>query len=270
MVLVAGMPSVFAKSVGLILLLSCKANPSLAESRSGATGMASKSAASANAASSVAPSASTATAPARAAPTPATLPQYPSVEKPLQDPCADPRAVLSVRKNHDRGGRIAVQQALVANPEFKVVPEMAHAPLELDLYETIYGTKNFARKYPGDPMFSEAVIARCADVSTCNRVVAAFHAAFPSESVDLVCGVPPKTTGGFSRVYELAAERLVVPGHEAPTLAFCARAHACLAHEGSAARPKPDCAGIQRQKLMSCTELPSCGSVTTCIAPELP
>ena len=270
MVLVGDMHSVFAKSVGLILLLGCKANPSLAKSRAAATGIASTSAASANAASGVAPSTSASTAPTRAALTPAMLPEYPSVEKPLQDPCADPRAVLSVRKNHDRSGRIAVQQALVANPEFRVVPERAHAPLELDFYETIYGTKNFARKYPGDPMFSQAVIARCADVSTCNRAAAAFHAAFPSESIELVCGVPPKTTGGFSRVYELAAERLVVPGDKAPTPAFCARAQACLAREGSAARPKPDCAGIKRQKLTSCSELPSCGSVATCLAPELP
>lgn len=197
------------------------------------------------------------------------LPDYPPLEKRLSEPCNDPRAVLAVRKNHDRSGRYAVQAALVANPQFKVVPEKARAPFEVDFYETIYGTKNFARKYPDDPMFSEAVIGRCADVSTCNRLAAMFHAAFPAERIDMACGVPPKTTGGFARVAELAPERLVVPTAASSVPAHCARAAACLARERSTLRVTATCAGVKAEKLKACGGRPACSDVVACIAEEL-
>jgi hypothetical protein len=162
-----------------------------------------------------------------------------------------------------------VQGVVMANPEFKIVPEKARAPLEVDFYETIYGTKNFARKYPGDPMFSEAVIARCADVETCNRIAATFHAAFPAERVELACGVPPKTTGGFARVAELAPERLKVPTAASPLPAHCARAVACLAREQSTLRLKSNCVGVKADALKACAERGACNDVVTCIAEEL-
>lgn len=52
---------------------------------------------------------------------------YPAVAKPATPPCADPRAVLAVRKSYDRSARLLVQQALVAHPELKVVADNAQA-----------------------------------------------------------------------------------------------------------------------------------------------
>ena len=275
MVLVSRMPSNFAKSVCAAWLLSCEASaPPASASASAVSGTTPNAEAARTAhlpqATSVAAPTVSASSSAVAAPAPrAPELEYPPLDKPLAEPCADPRAVLAVRKNHDRSGRLAVQQALVANPEFKVVSEKAQAAFELDFYETIYGTKNFARRYPGDPMFSEAVIARCADVRTCNGVASMFHAAFPAERIELVCGIPPKTTGGFSRVRELSIERLVVPDEKAPAGAHCARVQACLARERSPVRLKPECAELKKAKLVACAEQPNCSRVAACIAEEL-
>jgi hypothetical protein len=177
--------------------------------------------------------------------------------------------VLAVRPNGDRSARYAVLGVLVANPEFKVVAEKAQSPLEVDFYETIYGTKNFARKYPGDPMFSEAVIARCGDVDTCNLMAATFHAAFPAEHIEMTCGMPGKTTGGFARVTELAPERLVVPTATSPVPAHCARSVACLARVQSNLRLKANCAGVKQDVLKACAARTACSDVATCIAEEL-
>jgi len=195
--------------------------------------------------------------------------EYPPLSEPLTAPCADPRAVLAVRKNYDRSGRLLVQQALVAHPELKIVPEKAAALGELDFYETIYGTKNFAPKYPGDPMYSEAVIARCADVDTCNRVAAMVHAVSPSERIALVCGEPPQTTGGFSRVRELALDKLVIPDEKSATAAYCGRALACAARQGLTKRPSVACSGLKLPALRACTIRPSCSDVAACIEKEL-
>jgi len=194
--------------------------------------------------------------------------EYPAFPKPLTA-CADPRAVLAVRKNYDRSGRFLVQQALVAHPEFTVVGEKARAPGELDFYETIYGTKNFAPKYRGDPMYSEAVIARCADVDTCNRLAAMFHAVSPGERIELVCGEPPQTTGGFSRVRELALDKLVIPDAKAAAFAYCSRALACLAREGVAKRPSAACRELELGALRACAVQSSCAGVVACVRKEL-
>lgn len=177
--------------------------------------------------------------------------------------------MLAVRKNYDRSARVLMQQALVAHPEFKVVAEKAQAPGDLDFYETIYGSKNFAPKYRGDPMYSEAVIARCADLDTCNRVAAMFHAVSPSERIELVCGEPPRTTGGFSRVRELALNKLVIPDEKSAMFANCARALACVAREGLAKRPSAACSELNLAALRGCAIQSSCSDVAACVQKEL-
>lgn len=191
--------------------------------------------------------------------------EYPAFAKPLVGPCADPRAVLAVRKDYDRSARFLVQQALVAHPEFKVVAEKAQAPGELDLYETIYGVKSFAPKPRGEPMYSEAVIARCADIDTCNRVAAMFLAVSPGERIELVCGAPLQTTGGFSRVRELARDLLAIPDEKSPMVAYCGRALACLAREGLAKRPSLACSQLKLAALRACAVQASCSNVAACV-----
>lgn len=196
-------------------------------------------------------------------------PAYPAVAKPATAPCADPRAVLAVRKSYDRSARLLVQQALVAHPELKVVADNAQAPGELDFYETIYGIKNFAPKYRGDPMYSEAVIARCPDIDTCNRLAAMFHAVSPGEHIELVCGEPPETTGGFSRVRELALDKLVIPDEKSAMFAYCGRALACVARQGLAKRPSAACSELKLAALRACAVQSSCSDVAACIQKEL-
>jgi len=171
--------------------------------------------------------------------------------------------------NHDRSGRILVQQALLANPEFKVVADKAQQPLEVDCYETIYGTKNFARRYRGDALFREAVVARCAAANTCNHLARLFLGAFPEQHVELVCGVPPSTTGGFSRVAELAPAKLVVPDANAAPATHCARARACLAHEGQSFALEAACVKLERAVLQKCSGQASCSAVAACLRPGL-
>jgi len=197
------------------------------------------------------------------------MPDYSPLEKQLHEPCSDPRAVLVVRKENDRSGRIWVQQALLAHPEFQIVPEKARAPFEVDFYETIYGVKNFSRDYPGQPRFSEAVVARCADVRTCDRVAAMFHAVSPRDEPELVCGVPPGTTGGFARVSELSAERRTLPNEKSALVAHCARIHACLARQASPRRPPATCAGIANEVLVSCSMSTTCEKLYDCIFREI-
>lgn len=196
-------------------------------------------------------------------------PEYPAFTRPLSAPCADPRAVLAVRENHDRSGRLLVQQALVAHPELTLVGEKAQAPGELDFYETIYGTKNFAPTYRGDPMYREAVIARCADVDTCNRAAAMFHAVSPGEQIQLVCGEPAQTTGGFSRVRELAPDRLVIPDLNAAASTYCGRALACGARQGVAKRPSARCGELKLAALRACAVQASCSDVAACVEKAL-
>jgi hypothetical protein len=194
--------------------------------------------------------------------------EYPAFAPRLDAPCADPRAVLAVRKNYDRSGRLLVQQALVAHPELEVVAEKAQAPGQVDFYETIYGTKTFAPKYRGDPMYSEAVVARCADVETCNRVAALIHAISRSERIELVCGTPPQTTGGFSRVRELALDKLAIPDEKSAPPAHCYRALACAARQGLAKRPSAACRELKPVTLRACSVQASCGDVAACVEKE--
>jgi hypothetical protein len=217
-----------------------------------------------------APDAPSPSASSSAPPVSPALARYPRLSVRLVAPCDDPRVVLAVRQQFDRSGRLWVQQALLANPELVLVSEKATRPGELDVYETIYGTKNFARTYPGEPLFSEAVIARCADVETCEAAAAMFHAVAPQEKVQLVCGVPAATTGGFGRVAELAPARLKVPAPTgAPAPASCARLHACVARE-SAALPAGagDCRKRVTPALAACAAAETCAEVVSCWAGE--
>jgi hypothetical protein len=173
--------------------------------------------------------------------------------------------VLAIRKEFDRSGRINVQQFLLATPELKIVAEHAGAPMELDFYETIYGPSRFKSQYPGDPLFSEAVIARCADTRTCQYVANEFHAAFPAEHPLLTCGVPPATTGGFKRVPELAANRMIVPAKGSARSVYCARIHACAPRPRLDAHPSDTCAELKNE-LSSCAQLEACQAVSACAA----
>lgn len=221
--------------------------------------------------SAAAPSTSSAPAPSAAASGKApSLPEYPEAEKPLSAPCGDPRVVLAVRKQFDRSGRLWVQQALLAHPEFTLEREKASKPMAVDVYETIYGTKNFGRLYPGQPLFSEAIIARCGDFATCNRLAAMFHAVAPKEKSEPVCGVPAATTGGFGRVAELAAERFEIPsGKAAPVAAVCARLHACAAREGKPLPANFGCTHAADPAQRECASAKSCAEVAACVAPLL-
>jgi hypothetical protein len=197
------------------------------------------------------------------------LARYPEVARPLIEPCDDPRAVLAVRKQFDRSGRVLVQQAILAHPELTVVAERAQRPGEIDVYETIYGTKNFARLYPGQPLFSEAVVARCADVATCNRVAAMFQAISPRDKVQLSCGIPPATTGGFARVPELSASSLKLPeANTASVATACARIQVCLAQLRQSAPAR-----CEQQRLdaapRECSAASSCSDVVACALARL-
>jgi hypothetical protein len=197
------------------------------------------------------------------------VPNDPPLAEPLAPECADPRVVLAVRKQYDRSGRVRVQQFLLANPEFRLVAEHARAPGEVDVYETIYGLKGFAPRPPGVPMFSEAVIARCSDAATCNRLGAAFQAASRQDRPQPSCGVPGATTGGFARVRELGAGSMVLPGPAASNVARCARIDACLAREHAPKRTPADCRGVAAGALARCAPLPDCPGVARCIEQEL-
>jgi len=276
MVLVAGLRRAAVAMIGIALPSACDrqkpstsavaSSTSAAVSSDGGAEVATSWSASADAPPLVpAPAASVPVAAASASTPPS---KYPAFAKPLTA-CADPRAVLAVRKNYDRSGRLLVQQSLVAHPEFKVVGEKAQAPGEVDFYETIYGTKNFAPKYRGDPMYSEAVIARCADVDICNRLAAMFHAVSPSERIELVCGEPPATTGGFSRVRELALDKLVIPDEKSAASAYCGRALACAARAGLARPLSATCAEVKLAPLRACAIQSSCSDVAACLEKEL-
>lgn len=156
---------------------------------------------------------------------------------------------------------------MLAHPEIELVTDRAQQPGQIGVYETIYGTKNFARLYPGQPLFSEAVVARCADVTTCNRLAAMFRAVAPSERVELICGVPPATTGGFTRVSELSAERRVIPAATgSPPVAICARLHACAVREGTPLPKGFGCSGRVAADLQECAAADSCAKVAACSA----
>ena len=186
-----------------------------------------------------------------------------SVAKPLSSDCADPRAVLAVRKRYDRSGRLFVQQTLLAYPEFQLVPETANKPYEIDVYETIYGPSRFGMIRPDDPLFSEAVVARCGDVPTCNQLAALFEALQPKGKVTLSCGVPPATTGGFGRVAELSPKRFVLPDANAPRVAICARIAACGFREGAPLAASAACERASA-KLGSCSAAADCAEVVRC------
>jgi len=212
------------------------------------------------------PEAATPVAPSSSATaTPASvLERLPPPSKPLNADCGDPRAVLTTRKEFDRSGRLFVQQVLLGFPELELVGEKATRANQIDVYETIYGYARFARLHPRDPLFSEAIIARCGDVATCNRVASLFEALQPkSKMVTLSCGVPPATTGGFARVAELAPERMRLPDDRAPRSAICARVAACSLREGG---PLTDAGGCERAsvKLGSCSAATDCAEVVRC------
>jgi hypothetical protein len=191
------------------------------------------------------------------------LDRLPPPTKPLGADCADPRVVLTTRKEFDRSGRLFVQQVLLAFPELQLVTEKASQANQIDVYETIYGYARFARLYPRDPLFSEAVIARCGDVATCNRVAALFEALQPKSKVVLSCGVPPATTGGFARVAELAPERMQLADDKAPRSAVCARIAACSLHESAGNRDSTSCERASL-KLGSCSAVADCAEVVRC------
>lgn len=118
-------------------------------------------------------------------------------------------------------------------------------------------------------MYSEAVIARCADIDTCNRVAAMFHVVSPGEHIELVCGEPPETTGGFSRVRELALDKLVIPDEKSAMFAYCGRVLACVARQGLAKRPSAACSELKLAALRACAVQSSCSDVAACIQKEL-
>jgi hypothetical protein len=191
---------------------------------------------------------------------------YPAVSKRLQGDCADPQALLAIRKEYDRSARVWLQQALFAHPEFEPVPEVPTKGRQVQVYETIYGLKNFSRSYPGQPRFSEALIGRCADVATCNELAAMFHAVSARDATSVSCGPPPGITGGFSLVKELSPERLRLPDAAATLESACARLHACAARTGSLDATKLDCARLPKVDLGVCARAASCSEVVGCIS----
>lgn len=192
-----------------------------------------------------------------------TLPEYPALPETLTPPCDDPRAVLAVRQQYDRSGRVRLQQALVAHPEFRVRPEAPTAPMDVSFYETIYGVKRFEPAPPGQPMFKEAVIARCFDVPTCERLAAMYRAVSPTDQPRLFCGVPPATTGGEANVRELAPERLVPPPSP-DAAASCARFTACAARLGKPDVGRTACAS-RAAPIRACAAREDCRAVLDCL-----
>jgi hypothetical protein len=191
--------------------------------------------------------------------------EYPAIAKPLQGDCESPHALLAIRKEYDRSARIWLQQALLAHPEYQLVREAPTTAAQVQIYETIYGLKNFSRSYAGQPRFSEALIARCADVATCNRLAAMFQAVSARDAASVSCGPPPGITGGFSLVKELSPERLQLSSAAASPESACARVHACAAHEGTVEGSKVDCTKLPKAELGACVRATSCSEVMGCI-----
>ncbi len=127
----------------------------------------------------------------------------------LPSDCVDPRVVLVIRPQHDLSGRLLVQRVLVAHPELEIVERKPAEAHEVQFYKAIYGAKLFAQYEDRRPAFSEAVIARCFAVETCERLALFVVEFAPREQPKLFCGEPPATQGSsLAKVPELAPAKV--------------------------------------------------------------
>jgi hypothetical protein len=185
---------------------------------------------------------------------------YPMIAKTIPDSCSNAHVILanapaSVGVDYEWQWS---KQAMIANQQFKAVPNAAMAPGQVS-FQVYQADASMAEAY--------ALVASCSDGSTCNRLASMYKAIVKSSNPQVMCGDLPKT---FTPKKELD---LLPGGAEANlpkagnAIGMCARIAACTI----ASKPDTtDDVGINCQKQpgkfkTECASKYPCAEVMSCL-----
>jgi len=183
--------------------------------------------------------------------------------QPLDPTCKDPRAVLGKAAFDDPSLIARIRQAVAAHPEMKVTAGSPGDPRKLTVWRAEYGTKNFSISTPGKNTY--AVIARCADATSCLDIAAMVRAVVPGSKPVLVCGEPPRVSGGTAA---LSGPWGMPDTRPLPSdrTAVCARVTACSVRLASQARDVAtrECSKAPLPDAARCAAMDRCSAVVGC------
>lgn len=190
---------------------------------------------------------------------------YPlSAIKAIPDHCASPRVVVAVAQANDANhySWTATRQAMLANPQFKVVANPPEAPGQIDFRQIESGPSGLDGKGA-----VRTLIAYCKDGDTCNRFAAMHRAVVPSSDPQPICGDLPATTNAYQIVdIQWNGTRGDLPRAK-DTLAQCARLGVCMitADPSTPGDPARECQESPASWKVLCALKPSCAEVLACM-----
>ena len=139
--------------------------------------------------------------------------------KTVADDCATPEVLLTSAPK-SVGPDYAwhtVRQAMLANQQFRVVSGAPTAPGEVQIAPYAYNDSAYA------------LVARCKDGATCNRLAAMYKAIVRSSKPQVVCGAKIQgISGGPASSFRWDADPKANLPVDGETIAMCARLDACM------------------------------------------
>jgi hypothetical protein len=180
--------------------------------------------------------------------------------RPLPETCKNPSvlfAAISVPAAEKGGYRWRyATQALLANPQFKIVDATPTAPMEVHFLSGWSPATS-----------SLALIGRCKDSATCHKLAAMYQAVVPTSKPQLACGDPPFGTFDQASAENMTRASLAAALPDgSDTISQCARLAACrIASEpGVKGDPALECQKAPAKFKLSCASRRSCSDVVAC------
>jgi len=178
--------------------------------------------------------------------------------KAVDETCATPEVLLSTAPKSvgpDHPWHTA-RQALLANQQFRVVSGAPSVPGEVSLATYAYSDTAYA------------LVAKCKDGGTCNRLAAMYKAIVRSSRPQVVCGAKIQGISG-GPVHGFGWEgdpKANLPG-SGDTIAMCARIDACMIATDQATPGDPflECQKAPSKFKTACAKQYPCAEVMACL-----
>jgi hypothetical protein len=190
---------------------------------------------------------------------------YPlSAIKSIPDTCPSPRVVVAVAPSNDANhyAWTATRQAVLANPQFKVVSTPPEARGEVNFRQIETGQSGV----DGNGAM-RTLIAYCKDGDTCNRFAAMHRAVVRSSDPRPICGDLPGTSNEYQIVdIQWNGTRTDLPKAR-DTLGQCTRLGVCMitADPSTPGDPARECQASPASWKLLCALKPSCAEVLACM-----
>jgi hypothetical protein len=177
--------------------------------------------------------------------------------KAVADDCVAPQVLLASAPKSvgsDYAWHVT-RQAMLANQQFRVVPDPPTAPGEVQITPHSYADGGFA------------LVARCSSGATCNRLAAMYKAIVRSSKPQIVCGSPiPGISANPVGTFRWDADAKANLPQDGELPALCARLSACTiaSDQSTAGDPFLECQKAPSKFKTDCAKRYPCAEVIAC------